>query len=211
MEDSAKGLEVAIGVLVTCFVLGIAFLVSRLASDAQMRSNETMLEMYGGRQGTSGWQSYSGRLVQGDAVLYLVENYDAFFRVATKKKPEGFVSFERSRDKNADTYISQTAEFVCSEVWNSDDNLVGLCITETGTGGVDSVEASGLASYYDTVAEAAEIAAGSLAATVEANQTNFNGQSVAELADDSYKTSYREYVYYTSLQAVLANVTGGGG
>lgn len=210
MEDGVKGLEIAIGVIITCMVLGTAFLVSRHASDAMMRSNAEMSEMYGGRQGASGWQSYNGRLVQGDSVLYLVENYDAFFRIVTKKRPEGFISFERSRDKTEDTYISQTAEFVCTGVWDTDDNLVGLLLRETGTESVNSTEAQSLAGYYNSVAEQAEAEAERLAATAEANRANFSGQSVEELADDSYKNIYREYVYYQGIQTSLAAVTGGG-
>lgn len=128
-DDGLQALDLAVIVSLACLIVSVVFCFVRFFV---VRFNNTNEEALKYAADTTKWSSNVGTVIKGSNVLYLVETYDDFFCVSTKENPIGFISFENSRDYYSDNYVCQTDDFICTGVYDSGNNLVGMQMTEIG-------------------------------------------------------------------------------
>lgn len=139
MEKGTKSIELAVGLSILCCIFSLVFLVLTVVRHQFVQNQNYVMNHFATPGSDSSWMDYAGSLMRGAEVQYVLEKYDEFFCVRTKKDPVGFIVFEESSDLESSAYINPVGRFVCtayydvSEVVGSTSKMSGLCFTEIGS------------------------------------------------------------------------------
>lgn len=114
-------------VLLVCSVLiffstGTATVMKNAIVSAQDESGFSTAE--------DAWQDYQGKVLSGSVVKSVIESYDAFFCIRTKKVPIGFCGFSEIDDRESLYYVNPFSEFIVTKLYGSEGESVGLEFTE---------------------------------------------------------------------------------
>lgn len=129
MTTVEKILIFGVSVLGFAAFISIGYAVYSSGKQAYRRVDNSLQERFAV---TDEWGRYSGRVVSGSDIHYLVGKGDAIYRVITKECPQSFCQFSTIAVAGSEHYVDPVDKFVCSTLFSQRGEPIGLLFTQVG-------------------------------------------------------------------------------